>query len=85
MQAGKLIECWRHDSDVEIRLVPTNPDPPVALAPLHRIKYVRTAMTQLHYWPLLLRELRTADVVHVFAASNASFFVAALPAIAPPP
>jgi len=81
VQAAKLIECWRHDSDVEIRLIPTNPDPPVALAPLYRIKYVRTAMTQLHYWPLLLRELRTADVVHVFAASNASFFVAALPAI----
>jgi glycosyltransferase involved in cell wall biosynthesis len=42
---------------------------------------VRTAATQLVYWPLLVRELRRADVVHVFSASYFSFLLAPLPAV----
>jgi len=36
---------------------------------------------KLWYWPLLLRELRRADVVHAFSASYASFLLAPLPAV----
>jgi glycosyltransferase involved in cell wall biosynthesis len=35
----------------------------------------------LTYWPLLLRELPRADVVHVFSASYFSFLLAPLPAV----
>jgi glycosyltransferase involved in cell wall biosynthesis len=42
--------------------------------------YVRTLVTQATYWPLLWRELRRADVVHVFSASYTSFLLAPLPA-----
>ena len=45
------------------------------------IKYLRTIVTQLSYWPLLFRELRRADVVHVFSASYSSFLLAPLPAM----
>jgi L-malate glycosyltransferase len=45
------------------------------------VKYARTAATELTYFPLLLRELRRADVVHVFSASYWSFLLAPLPAI----
>jgi glycosyltransferase involved in cell wall biosynthesis len=38
-------------------------------------------VTQLWYWPLLLRELRRADIVHAFSASYSSFLLAPLPAI----
>ena len=48
---------------------------------LARFKYVRTIVTQLNYWPRLVRELRDADVVHVFSASRSSFYLAPLPAI----
>jgi glycosyltransferase involved in cell wall biosynthesis len=48
---------------------------------LTRIKYVRTLVTELTYWPLLFRELRKADVVHVFAAAYFSFLLAPLPAV----
>ena len=37
--------------------------------------------TQLAYWPALVRELRHADVVHVFSASYCSFLLAPLPAV----
>ena len=46
-----------------------------------RVKYIRTLATQLTYWPRLLRELRRADVVHVFSASYTSFLLAPLPAV----
>jgi glycosyltransferase involved in cell wall biosynthesis len=38
-------------------------------------------VTQLCYWPLLLKRLRRADIAHVFSASRSSFFLAPLPAI----
>ena len=81
VQANRLIEAWTEDQDVHAWLVPINPQPPPWLQPLMRVKFVRTALTQLMYWPLLLRELRRADVVHVFSASYFSFLLAPLPAV----
>jgi glycosyltransferase involved in cell wall biosynthesis len=48
---------------------------------LLRVRFVRTLVTQACYWPLLWRQLRRADVVHVFSASYSSFLLAPLPAI----
>jgi len=81
VQADRLLTCWRDDPDVEARLVPINPVPPGLFRHLTRVKYARTVATQLTYWPTLLRELRTADIVHVFSASYFSFLLAPLPAV----
>lgn len=80
VQAERLLRAWRDDAEVEAWLVPINPEPPGPFANVARIKYVRTIITQLLYWPLLLRELRRADVVHVFSASYSSFLLSPLPA-----
>jgi L-malate glycosyltransferase len=81
VQAQRLLDGWNGDPDVLAWLVPINPVPRGTLAHLVRVKYVRTAVTQLLYWPLLVRELRRADVVHVFSASYTSFLLSPLPAI----
>src|SRR4051794_2664266 len=81
VQASRLLRAWRDDPDVRAWLVPINPVPPGPFAALTKIKYVRTVATQLCYWPQLLRELRRADVVHVFSASYFSFLLAPLPAV----
>lgn len=81
VQAARLLRAWQGDPDVEARLVPINPAPPGLFRHAVRVKYLRTLATQLTYWPLLLRELRTADVVHVFSASYFSFVLAPLPAV----
>lgn len=82
VQADRLLAAWRGDPEVEAWLVPVNPDPPFALRPAMHVKYARTVATQMAYWPLLVRELRRADVIHVFSASYFSFLLAPLPAFA---
>jgi glycosyltransferase involved in cell wall biosynthesis len=80
VQADRLIRAWAADTDVEAWLVPVNPVPAGLLRYGLRVKYMRTVFTQLAYWPLLVRELRRADIVHVFSASYWSFLLAPLPA-----
>jgi glycosyltransferase involved in cell wall biosynthesis len=81
VQAERLLARWSTDPAVHAWLVPINPVPPGPLQHLRRVKYLRTVATQLAYWPLLFRELRKADVVHVFSASYFSFLLAPLPAV----
>lgn len=80
VQADHLLRAWNGDPDVDAWLVPINPEPPGPFRRALNVKYVRTLATQLVYWPLLVRELRRADVVHVFSASYWSFLLAPLPA-----
>src|SRR5438270_2429598 len=81
VQAERLLTAWRDDPDVEAWLVPINPPPPSALRGALGVKYLRTVVTEGTYLPLLARELRRADVVHVFSASYSSFLLAPLPAV----
>ncbi len=81
VQAQRLLEGWNDDAEVQAWLVPINPVPRVPFDRLLRLKFVRTVVTQVCYWPLLVRELRRADVAHVFSASYASFLLATAPAI----
>ena len=81
VQASRLVGSWRDDPDVHAWLVPINPQPPAGWRWTVEVKYLRTLATQAMYWPLLVRELRKADVVHVFSASYFSFLLAPLPAV----
>ena len=81
VQARRLLDAWTNDPDVRAWLVPINPDPPRIIGFVRRVKFLRTILTQLLYWPLLVSELRKADVVHVFSASYSSFLLAPLPAV----
>lgn len=81
VQAQRMLDGWRDDPAVEAWLVPIDPIPRAPFDGLLRIKYVRTLVTQLLYWPSLFRELRRADVVHIFSASYSSFLLAPLPAV----
>jgi glycosyltransferase involved in cell wall biosynthesis len=80
VQAAEILRHWSGDPDVEAWLVPVDPPMPPGLGWAAEVKYARTVATQLAYWPRLWRELRHADVVHVFSASYTSFLLAPLPA-----
>jgi len=81
VQADRLLRAWKDDPEVHAWLVPINPEPPGPMRHATRVKYLRTVATQLTYWPLLVRELQRADIVHVFSASYFSFILAPLPAV----
>lgn len=81
VQAQRLLDRWAGDPEVDAWLVPINPKPPAPFDRLLRVPYLRTLVTQVSYWPLLVRQLRRADVAHVFSASYTSFLLAPLPAI----
>jgi L-malate glycosyltransferase len=81
IQADRLLNAWAADPDVSAWLVPVNPVPPRPFDAAVRVKYLRTVVTQVFYWPLLVRSLRQADIVHVFSASYTSFLLAPLPAV----
>jgi glycosyltransferase involved in cell wall biosynthesis len=81
VQAQRLLDGWKDDPDIDAWIVPIDPVPRAPFDKLLRIKYLRTVVTQLSYWPLLLREVRKADVVHAFSASYTSFLLAPLPAV----
>ena len=81
VQAQRLLDAWQTETSVTAWLVPIDPVAPWPFSAMQRVKVLRTIVTQLCYWPLLLRELRKADVVHVFSASYLSFLLSPLPAI----
>jgi glycosyltransferase involved in cell wall biosynthesis len=81
VQADALLRGWSRDSALDAWLVPINPSLPRPVRGLSSVKYVRTAATQAVYWPRLGRDLRHADIVHVFSASYTSFLLSPLPAI----
>ena len=81
VQAERLLHGWADDPRVEAWLVPIDPVPRSPFDRLLRVKYLRTIVTQLCYWPRLLAQVARADVVHVFSASYTSFLLAPLPAV----
>ena len=63
------------------RLVPTNPVAGGLAAHASGSFRSNDRVTQFLYWPLLVREIRRADVVHVFSASYWSFLLSTLPPV----
>ena len=81
VQAERLLQGWAQDPEIRVWLVPTNPEPPPLLRAPAGVKYARTVVTQLTFWPLLIREIGKADIVHSFSASYSSYVLSTLPAM----
>ena len=81
VQAERLLRGWADDPEVRTWLVPTNPPLPGLLRAAADVKYARTIVTQVTFWPLLVREIRRADIVHSFSASYSSYVISTLPAM----
>jgi len=79
IQARALAEAFRRDGH-PMTFVPINPRFPTTAQWLRRYPYLRTALNEALYVSGL-RQLRNADVVHIFSASYWSFLLAPAPAI----
>jgi glycosyltransferase involved in cell wall biosynthesis len=81
VQASRLLARLREEAAVEVSFLPVNPRLPGVLRRLQSFKYVRTVVTSLLYWALLLARVRKYDVIHAFSAAYTSFVLAPTPAI----
>jgi L-malate glycosyltransferase len=81
IQAVRLVEGLSSMPELAVTFLPINPRLPGVLGRLQRVKYVRTLLTETAYVGSLLRELKRADVVHIFSASYFSFVLAPTPAL----
>jgi len=80
-QAVRLMDGLAEEPSLKVDFIPHNPRLPGALRQLQKIKYVRTALTTLFYWLMLLTRLGRYDVIHVFSASYYSYLLSVAPAI----
>jgi glycosyltransferase involved in cell wall biosynthesis len=80
-QAVRLMTAFQQEASLSVSFIPHNPRLPEPLRWLQQIKYVRTVVTTLQYWLLLVTQLWRYDVVHVFSASYFSYLLSAAPAI----
>jgi glycosyltransferase involved in cell wall biosynthesis len=72
---------WQMDPAVKVRLLPIDPAFPFLLRWLERVPLLRTLIRQPVYMFDLWRELKDADIAHIFSASYWSFMVAPAPAL----
>lgn len=81
VQAAQLLARLGEEPSLEVSFLPINPRLPGPLRRLQAIKYVRTIVTSLLYLALLIKRVRTHDVIHIFSASYFSFVLAPAPAV----
>jgi L-malate glycosyltransferase len=81
IQASRLLARFAEEPSLEVGFVPVNPRLPGLFGKLQKIKYVRTIVTSLCYWAMLLDRVRHYDIIHIFSASYWSFMLAPTPAI----
>ncbi|PYS79628.1 MAG: hypothetical protein DMF66_02130 [Acidobacteria bacterium] len=81
VEARRILRGMLDEPSVELSFLPVNPRLPGVLRGLQRIKYVRTVVTSLMYWALLLARAPRYDVLHIFSPSYFSFLLAPTPAV----
>ncbi|MGA8271044.1 MAG: glycosyltransferase family 4 protein [Candidatus Sulfotelmatobacter sp.] len=80
VQARILTNEWQEDKEVNAIFVASRHPFPKYLAPLNRIRYLRTLFRLPWYLISLFRAIGKADLVHIFAGSFGTFRAATAPA-----
>lgn len=81
VQGQRLLDAFMDSAEARLSFVPINPRLPSFFRRLQNVKYVRTIVTSIYYWFLLLKNVPQCDIVQAFSASHFSYLVAPLPAI----
>jgi len=80
VQADLLMRNWKYDTNVAARFIAVDPRMPLGLGWVERVPFLRTLIREPLYLLTLWRNLKDADVAHIFSASYSSFLLAPLPA-----
>jgi L-malate glycosyltransferase len=74
IQAKRLIDAFANDENIEVFLIPNNPE-----TAFQNVKFLRTIFTSLKFCWTLFTQLRKADIVHVFSSGMSGYAIATLP------
>jgi glycosyltransferase involved in cell wall biosynthesis len=80
VQADALVRNWKDDPDVATSFIAVDPRFPYGLGWIERVPFLRTLIREPLYLFTLWRNLKYADIAHIFSASYSSFLLAPLPA-----
>lgn len=80
VQADLLLKHWEDDPEIAASFVPVDPKFPFGLRWAERVRFLRTILRQPLYLWNLRKNLKGADIAHIFSASYTSFLLAPLPA-----
>ena len=78
-QCARLLGQLKKEPSLKVSFLAVNPRLPGFLDALKKIKYVRTIVTTLAYWALLLVRVWRYDILHIFSASYYSYMLCAMP------
>lgn len=78
IQAQRLINAFIEDEKIEIKFIPNNPKLKV-FAFLQKIPVVKTLVTSLKFWILLITEIPESDFVQIFSSGTTSYIISTLP------
>lgn len=81
VQADLLLGAWENDPEVEVSLIPIDPEFPALFRWTAKIPCLRTVIRAPIYWRSLHCGFRAADGAHVFSASYTSFLLSVVPAL----
>ena len=68
------MKAFADDEKIKVFFIPNNPE---TLG--KNIKFFRTFAVSLKFWFSLLREIRRADIVHIFSSGTTSYIISTLP------
>ena len=81
VQGDLLLSNWRHDLELQAKLITIDPDFPQLIRWVRKIPFVRTVIREPIYLWSLWRNFKSIDVAHIFSASYWSFLIAPAPAL----
>jgi glycosyltransferase involved in cell wall biosynthesis len=81
IQCSKLMAKLKTEPSLHVDFIPHDPRMPRGFRWTQRIKYLRTVVTTLLYWTLLLTKAWRYDILHIFSASYYSYLLSVAPAI----
>lgn len=77
VQADRLRKAFAGDDRIEFIFIPNNP---AALG--QSVKFLRTVTASLKFSASLLRQIRRADLVHIFSSGTTGYIISTIPALA---
>ncbi len=78
IQAKRLIEAFAGDGEIELRLIPNNPELKF-FSFLQKIPVLKTLATSLKFWQLLLTQTGKFDAVQIFSSGTTSYIISTIP------